>query len=120
MIGTPVGVLPQRAVILLMHADGVLDGFHIARHVDHMRVEVVDRAKAIASELEAVGHPADAVFAHVECILFTVRPRGIAIWHLHLGQRRPVQNWTNTALILVGELMKNEAFPRRKADAEAP
>src|SRR5260370_35932705 len=106
MIGTPVGVLPQRAVILLMHADGVLDGFHLASHIDHVRVEVVDRAKAIASKREAVGHSANAVFAHIEYILFAVRSRGIAIWHLHLGYRRSVQQWTNTALILVAELMR--------------
>src|ERR1700730_13117555 len=111
MIGTPVAMLPQRAEILLMQAHSILDGFHIASHVDHRRVEVMDRANAIASELEAVGHPADAVFAHVECILFAMRPSGIAICQVHLGQRRPIQKWTYTALILIGELMKNEPFP---------
>src|SRR6266478_4743059 len=120
MIGTPVGMLPQRAVILLMHADGILDSFRGARHVDHMRVEVVNRADAIASKSEAVGHTADAVFAHIEHILLAMRSRRIAIRHLHLGQRSAVQNWTDALLILIGDLMKYEALPRCKADAKTP
>src|SRR5271156_1644498 len=113
-------MLPKRAIILFMHADGVFDGFDLTRHVHHMRVKVVNCADAIATKLEAVGHSADAVFPDVKGILFVVGSSGIAIWHLHLRQRRPVQDWTYTTLILVGELMKYEALTRGKADPKTP
>src|SRR5206468_2442043 len=47
-----ISVLPQNAVILLVHADGVLHGEQVPAAIDHVGVEVLDVAEAIAAEFE--------------------------------------------------------------------
>ena len=62
-------VLPEDAVVLLMHADGVLHHHGLAEIVGGRHVEIVDVAEAVAAELERVGELAEPVFAGVECAL---------------------------------------------------
>ena len=51
----PVGVFPQDAVILLVHAHGVGNGERLPAARVHYRVEVVDLAQAVTPQSQGVG-----------------------------------------------------------------
>ena len=62
-------VLPEDPVVLLVHADRVLDRVRVALLGGEHRVEVVDDAEAVAAQLQRVGHAAEAPLAGVERVL---------------------------------------------------
>src|SRR5581483_1113335 len=74
-----VGVLPQDAVVLLVHAHGVLDGQGLAAAGAEVAVEVLDQAEAIAAQLQAVGAVAQAVLAGIEGVLARLLLGGVAV-----------------------------------------
>lgn len=47
-------VLPQQALVLLVHADCLLDGVRLSGGVCHGRIKVVDVTEAVAAKLERV------------------------------------------------------------------
>jgi hypothetical protein len=50
--GLGIDVLPQHAVVLLVHADRARDVVRLARRVVQGGVQVADLAQAVAAELE--------------------------------------------------------------------
>ena len=68
-VGEQVRVLPEDAVVLLVHADGVADGLRVAEVVGDDGVGVVDVAEAVAAQLEGVGVAGEHVLAAVEVVL---------------------------------------------------
>lgn len=73
-----VAVLEEDAGVLLMDADGVLDGAQGAVARGEGRVEVVDGALAVAAQGQRVGHVAGAVLAQVKGVFALVRVLGVA------------------------------------------
>src|SRR6202007_1596081 len=86
VIGTVIPVLPQDSIILLMHAYSVFQCTHTAIIFRHVRIEILNEAKAIAAPLQTVSQPAHSIFPHVECILETVIRARIPIWYHHFGE----------------------------------
>ncbi len=78
-------VLPDDAIVLLVHADRVLHHERLALAVGGRHVEIVNVAEAVATELQRVGEHAEAVFAGVEGRLPEVIGGRIGIRHHHLG-----------------------------------
>lgn len=68
-----------------MQADGFGNGLHAAIVVNEVRVEVVDRAQAVAPELQRVGVASEPVFTCIERTLPEVRRTRIAVRHHHFG-----------------------------------
>jgi len=116
----PVGVLPQDAEVLLVHADGVLDGQGFAAAGAHGRVEITDEAEAIAAQLEAVGTHPHAVFADVEGVLAKVPAAGVSIGNDHLRHCRAVQYRPKPPAVLVADGIQYETLAGREADPQAP
>ena len=85
-------MLPEDAVILLVHADGVLDGQRLAAAVAQVGVEIVDQAEAVAAQLQAVGAHAHAVFADVEGVLAALGRARIAVGDDHFRQRGAIED----------------------------
>jgi hypothetical protein len=70
---TEISVLVKNAGILLVYADGVLDGADTAVASRELGIEVVDGALAVAAQGQTVGHVASAIFAEIEGVLALVR-----------------------------------------------
>ena len=113
-------MLPEYAVILLVHADGVLDGERLAPAVAEMSVEVADQAQAVAAQLKAVGAHAHAILADIECVLSPLGRAGITVGDHHLGKRGSVEDRPLAVLVMIAQVMQRQAFPRIEADDEAP
>ena len=90
--GEEVRVLPEDAVVLLVDADGVLDGLGGAQVVGDDGVEVGDVAEAVAAQLQRVGAAGEHVLAVVEVVLPEPHGRRVGVRHHHLGHGRPVDD----------------------------
>ena len=86
----------------------------------HDRVEIVNLSKAIASKGQGVGERADTIFASIESVLAVVVLTGVAVGHDHVGQRRPVENRTHPALVLIPDGVNHQALSRGKSHAQVP
>jgi hypothetical protein len=85
-------VLPEDAVVLLVHADRVADRLRVAEVVGDDRVGVVDVTEAVAAELEGVGVAGEHVLAAVEVVLPEPGRRGVGVGDDHLGDRGAVDD----------------------------
>jgi hypothetical protein len=113
-------VLPQDAEVLLVQADGVLEGDRLAAGVRDDAVEVADLAEAVAAQLEAIGERA-------RCRTRLRRRRSSAsgwgrdrLGDDHLGQRSAVQDGPDAAAILIADGVEDEALSWSEPDAEPP
>ena len=84
-----VGVLPEDAEILLVHAHRILDRQRLPAARAEMPVEILDDAETIAAEFQAVGAIAQAILTRVEGVLAGLLRGGIAVGNDHLGERFP-------------------------------
>ena len=99
-----------------MDADAVLDHHRLAVRAGHPAVEILDRAKAVAAELQRVGELAEPVFADVEDVLAGVRRMRRAIGHRHLGDRGAVADRTPG----VGDVVQRQPLAGVEADHHRP
>ena len=76
-------MLPEKAVVLLVHANGIRQDGRLPLGIVDRRIEIVDLTQAVAAELQAVGKHADANFARVKNVLEVVRWGGICIGYVH-------------------------------------
>ena len=85
-IGTDPGlrVLPEDAVVLLVHADDVGDLHGMTLIVGDIAVEVADHPEAVAAQFEVVRVLAELVLARVEIADPEARGRGVAVGDDHL------------------------------------
>ncbi len=113
-------VLPEDPVVLLVHADRVLDGVRVALLGGEHRVEVVDDTEAVAAQLQRVGHATEAPLAGVEGVLPSVHRAGVAVGDDHLGDRRAVQHRPHAVAVVVRHRVQDEALVRIEADPERP
>eukprot|EP00166_Cyanidium_caldarium_P001457 ctg_1755.g494 len=74
-VGAKVPVFPQHAGVLLVDADGVPNGQHLAAHGAQVRIQIGDVAETVASEAQRVGQLAQAVLANIKHILPVVERR---------------------------------------------
>lgn len=65
-------MFPQHAVVLLVHAHGVLNRLHAAQKVGEVRVKVLDVANTVAALLQAVRVLAKPVFARIKRVFAVV------------------------------------------------
>lgn len=109
-------VFPENAVVLLVAADdvGELDGG--ARGVVVPRVEVLDRAQAVAAETEVVGVDSRAVVAQIESRFARVWGARVAVGHEHFRQREAVEQ----AAVVVADVVQGQAFAVVEAKAKGP
>lgn len=84
--GTVVGMLPANTSILLMdtHAVGHFHSFTLVVRDDSR--EVVDRAKAVASKLQVVGHDSRTDITEVESSLLVVGVAWVGVRNVHVTQ----------------------------------
>jgi hypothetical protein len=101
-----VSVLEQNSIVFFVDADCVLDRVRFAVPVSDMSVslvvnisaesdslsdkrsvQVLDRALAIATIREWVGHVACTILAQVKGVFTVMRMVGVAIWHDHFSER---------------------------------
>ena len=120
LTGRRVGILPQRAEILLMHADGVADQLRLAVPVMAPGIEIVDVTEAIAAEREGIEQLPDAVFAGVEGVAARVAAGRVAIGHDHLRHRRAVHDGAEPALVFITDLMEDQTIADVEAHPDLP
>src|SRR5919112_704768 len=120
LLAAHVEVLPQEAVVLLVHADGILDGERVPFAVGDYAVEVMDLSQAVTAELQGVSKCPDVVLARIKSVLAPLSRSGIAVGHHHLGERRPVEDGTLSAIVVVANRVEHEPLTRGKTYAEAP
>ena len=118
--GPHVDVLPEDPVVLLVHADAVLEHLRVAVLVGEGHVEVVNLAQAVAPERQRVGHAAESPFAGVEGVLPPVHRPGVAVGHHHLVDGRAVQDRADTAPVVVADGVQDQALVLLHRDAERP
>ncbi|MNC27320.1 hypothetical protein D3C75_754890 [compost metagenome] len=118
--GTKLIVLPQRAVIFLVHADGVLHDKRFALIIDRGHIEISNRAQAIAAELQLVGQTSKAVFTAVERAFPVMIELVIRIGNAHVGDTGAIEDRAHDVAVLVAQLVQNQTLTRREADAELP
>ncbi len=83
-------------------------------------VEIMDMAETVAAQRQAIEQRADAVFAEIEGVA-AERARGwIAVGHDHFGERGAVHDGAQTALVLIADVVEDQAFADIEADAQAP
>src|SRR5262249_32524021 len=87
-----VGVLPEDAEILFVHADGVLDRQRLAPAGAEVAVEILDQAQAIAAQLPAVGAHAKAIFSRVNGILARLLRRGVTVGNHHFREGGAIED----------------------------
>ncbi|MNI44590.1 hypothetical protein D3C73_989710 [compost metagenome] len=113
-------MLPQRAVIFLVHADGVLHDKRFALIIDRGHIEISNRAQAIAAELQLVGQTSKAVFTAVERAFPVMIELVIRIGNAHVGDTGAIEDRAHDVAVLVAQLVQYQAFARCEADAELP
>ena len=118
--GAPIQVLPQEPVVLLVHADRVLQGRDLAARVRERHVEIADLAQAIAPQLEGVRHRPQAVLADVERVLEEHRGARVAVRDHHLAEGRAMHDRAYAAAVLVADRVQDEPLARREPDAQPP
>ena len=115
-----VGMFEQYARVFFVDADGVLDGLRGASFVDKVGVHVMDCALAVTSQGETVGHVATAVFTQVEGVFAVVWVFRVTVGDDHLGEGEAVEDAPFGALIVVGNVIEDDAFPVVEADVNLP
>lgn len=103
-----------------MDADGVLDRLRAAGAVDEVGVHVVNGAFAVTAETQTIGHVSATIFAEIEGVLALMRVLGVAVWHDHFGQRQTVEDWTDIALVVEGDVVQHDTFLVVEADVQVP
>ena len=116
--GDHVDVLPEDAVVLLVHADGVGPSMRLAAFVGKDVVEVADLAEAVAAERQGVRHASQAPFAGVEGAFPCVHRARVPVGHDHLADRCPVDDGPDPPAILVPDRPQHQAFQRIHADPQ--
>ncbi len=113
-----VDVLPEHAVVLLVHADRVVDDPRLTLLVGERRVEVMDLAEAVATERERLGHAPEAPLPRVERVLPTVQGARISVGDDHLGDRGAVHDRAGATVVVVGDAVQHQPFVGIEPDAE--
>jgi hypothetical protein len=83
-------------------------------------VEVGDLAEAVAPELEGGRHEAEAPLADVERRAPLVLARRVAVRDDHLGERQPVGDRPDPAVVVVADGVEHHALARVEADPHRP
>lgn len=115
-----VGVLEEDAAVLLVDANGVLDGAHAAVAGGELGVEVVDLALAIAAQRETVRHVSGAVLAEVKGVLTLVRVLRVSVGDDHFREGQTVKDGADVALVVVGDIAEDDALAVVEANVEVP
>ena len=115
-----VGMLEQDPRVFFMDADGVLDGLRRASFVNEISVHVVDGALTVTSQSETVGHVAAAVFTQVEGMFAVMWVFRVAVGDNHFGEGEAVEDAPFGALIIVSDVVEDDAFAVVEADVDLP
>jgi hypothetical protein len=118
--GPHVLVPPERAVVLLVHADGVLHLERRAVLVDQRGVEVADLAEAVAPEGQRVDQRPEVQLAAVVGVLPAVGGGRIAVGDDHLGHGGAVEDGTDPAALLPADGVQHQPLAGGEADAQPP
>ncbi len=109
-VGEHIGVFPQKAVVLLVDADGVRQRLRGAVVVGDDGVEVADLAEAVAAQAERVGVAAEGVFADVEVADPVAGGVGVGVRDGHFGEGGAVQYGAQPVAVTVAYLVQDEAL----------
>lgn len=115
-----VSVLEENTVVLLVNADGVLDGADRTIAGSKVGIEVVNDTLAVAAESQRVGKVTSTVFTEIKGVLALVRVLGVAIRHNHLRERKTVEDGTLNALVVEGDVVENDTLLVVEANVELP
>jgi len=86
-----IDVLPTNSCILLVHTNRVLHWYSFSLAVRKHGTEVVDRAQAVAAELEIVRHDTSTGIAQVESSLLMERMPWVSVGYIHVRERKAVK-----------------------------
>ena len=116
-----VDVLPEDAVVLLVHADGV--GLACAACRARRRRRRRSSGSRPGSRSPSVSELAmrpEAPLAGVEGALPRVHRAGVPVGHDHLAHRGPVEERAHPAAVLVADVVEDQALERVHADPQRP
>ncbi|MNS12131.1 hypothetical protein D3C72_436890 [compost metagenome] len=113
-------MFPQRAVILLVHADSVFHDKSFALIIDRRHIEITNRPQAVAAQFQLVGQTTEPVFAAVERAFPVMIELVVRIRNAHVGDTGAVEDRAHDIAVLVAQLVQNQTLTRREADAELP
>ncbi len=113
-------MFPEHAEIFLVHADCIAYGLWLPLSIVYDRIKIVYFPKAVTAEDEAIGKHTNANLSSIENVFEVVRGRRIPVWHIHLGERRTIEDRTPPSLVEILHQVQHESLTRGKADAEAP
>lgn len=119
-IVTEVAMLEEDAGILLVNADGILDGAKTTITGRELGIHVVNGALAVAAKGQAVGHVASTILTLVKSVLAVVGGLGVTVWDDHFGERKSVEDGADGALVVEGDVVEHDAFSVVEADVELP
>src|SRR5438874_4510138 len=120
LVRPPVRVLPQNAIVLLVHAHGIWQRYCLAPSIGHDGVKIVNVAQAIAAQPQGVRQHPKAVLTLVKHILAIMGWGRISIGNNHLRHRCAIEDWAHPSLILIAKGVEHKALPGRPADSQVP
>jgi hypothetical protein len=111
----------QNTGVLLVNADGALDGFQTTCTCAEVSIKVGDATQAVATESKRVGKSTNSVLSGVESVLAVVREGGLAIRNDHLGDRKTVKERASSVLaVIVGYVGEDETLTVAESNVELP
>jgi hypothetical protein len=80
----------------------------------------MDCALAVAAKGETVGHVATTILAKIKSMLALVGMLGVSVRDNHLGQRKTIENISDVALVIVGDIVEDDTLTVVKTDVDVP
>lgn len=115
-----VGVLEEYPGIFFMDTDGILDGLAAPCAIDKSSVHIVNNTFTIASKRKTIRHTTSTVFPEVKGMLPVMGILRVPVRDDHLRQRQTVENASFIALVVVRDIIQNNAFPIVEANMNFP
>src|SRR5258708_36810862 len=115
-----VGVLPEDAVILFMHAHRIFDGERFAATRTEMAVEILNEPKAIATQFKAVRSHPETIFAGIKGVLAGLLRSRAAVGNHHLREGGAIEHRAILALVLIAEMVQRQSLAGIEANDKTP
>jgi hypothetical protein len=113
-------VLEENTSILLVDTDGILDGGTRTRPIHKGRIHIMDRSFAVTTQFETVGHVSGTIFTKVKGVLSMMGMFRVAVGYYHLCQRETIEHRSHRTLVIVGDVVEDDALSVIESDMEIP
>ncbi len=113
-------MLPEDAVVLLVHAHRVFYGERFAATRAEMAVEILDESKAITTQFKAVRAHPKTIFAGIEGVLAGLLRGRVAVGNHHLREGGAIEHRAILALVLIAEMVQRQSLAGIEANDKTP